>query len=214
MADPGVRYVSPSASDEDFATLWTVRPVPVPIDRTKEHEVDSITGPLKAKTILAMPTPKSTTKRTNAVRLGHTLDFMSVVWALNHALERTSKKMESTVGLTAPQRMVLRIVGRFPDIAPARLAEILSVHPATLSVALKRLEGRGLIDRTPDPDDRRSVRLNLSPAGRWYDVPSDATVESAMDRALGRLTKAQVEVARKVLQTIVSELDTQDATAE
>lgn len=140
---------------------------------------------------------------------------MRLVWALNHALEKTSKRMEATVGLTAPQRMVLRIVGRFPEIAPARLAEILRVHPATLSVALKRLEGRGLIERTPDPSDRRSVRLSLSPAGRWYDVPSDTTVESAIERAMSKLPKASLEGARKVLQTLVAELESQvDTPAE
>jgi DNA-binding MarR family transcriptional regulator len=117
--------------------------------------------------------------------------------------------MEATVGLTAPQRMVLRIVGRFPGIAPARLAEILRVHPATLSVALKRLGGRGLVERQPDPDDRRSVRLSLSPAGRWYDVPSDATVESAIERALSRIPKANVDITRKVIQVVIDELDSQ-----
>ena len=161
-----------------------------------------------------MRNPKPTNKRPVPVRLGPTLDFMSVVWAVNHSLEKTSKRMEASVGLTAPQRMVLRIVGRFPGIAPARLAEILRVHPATLSVALKRLEGRGLIERAPDPEDRRSVRLSLSPAGRWYDVPSDSTVESAIERALSRVPKTNVEVARKVLQTIIEELESQAVPAQ
>ncbi len=161
-----------------------------------------------------MSDSKPTKKSPTPLRLGHTLDFMSVVWATNHALEKTSKRMESTVGLTAPQRMVLRIIGRFPGIAPARLAEILRVHPATLSVALKRLEGRGLVDRTPDPEDRRSVRLSLSPAGRWYDVPSDTTVEAAIERALSRVPKAHVDTARKVLQTIIEELESQSTAAE
>jgi len=160
-----------------------------------------------------MRNARSRSRKPAAVRLGGTIEFMSLVWALNHALEKTSKRMEATVGITAPQRMVLRIVGRFPGIAPARLAEILRVHPATLSVALKRLEARGLVERQPDPDDRRSVRLSLSPAGRWYDVPSDATVESAIERALSRIPKTKLDITREVIQVVIDELDRQASPA-
>ena len=39
---------------------------------------------------------------------------MRVVWALDHALQKTSKRMETTtLGITAPQRFVIRILRRF-----------------------------------------------------------------------------------------------------
>ena len=36
--------------------------------------------------------------------------------------------VKATVGLTGPQRLVVRLVGRFPGITAGRLAEILHVH--------------------------------------------------------------------------------------
>ena len=40
--------------------------------------------------------------------MGPVLEFMRVVWALDHALQKTSKRMETTLGMTAPQRLVIR----------------------------------------------------------------------------------------------------------
>jgi DNA-binding MarR family transcriptional regulator len=46
------------------------------------------------------------------------------------------------------------------------LAELLDVEPITLSRILDRLEASGLIERHPDPSDRRVRILRLAPAGR------------------------------------------------
>src|ERR1700760_1858990 len=87
--------------------------------------------------------------------LGAVLDFMRLLWAVDHALQSASKRMEATFGVTGPQRLVVRIVGRFPGIAAGRVAEILHVHPSTLTSILKRLETRGMLQRRSDPRDAR-----------------------------------------------------------
>src|SRR5207249_10394609 len=89
--------------------------------------------------------------------LGAVLDFLRLLWAVDHALQSASKRMESNFGMTGPQRLVMRIVGRFPGIAAGRVAEILHVHPSTLTGLLKRLESRGLLQRRTDPGDARRV---------------------------------------------------------
>src|SRR5919108_5083730 len=82
--------------------------------------------------------------------LGAVLDFMRLLWAVDHSLQSASKRMESQHGITGPQRLVVRIVGRFPGIAAGRVAEILHVHPSTLTGILKRLEQRGILQRRSD----------------------------------------------------------------
>ena len=112
--------------------------------------------------------------------LGEVLDFMRLIWAMDHGLARTSKHMEATCGLTGPQRLVLRIVGRFPSISAGRLAQILLVHPSTLTGVLQRLEGEGVIRRRADPRDRRRSLVGLTALGRRLDVEAEGTVESAV----------------------------------
>ena len=141
-------------------------------------------------------------------QLGDVLDFMRLLWAMDHGLQSTSKRMESTLGLTGPQRLVVRLVGRFPGIAAGTLAQILHVHPSTLTGVLKRLEKRGLIERKTDPLDGRRALFALTESGRVLDVPSAGTVESAVQRTLGRVSRARVLAMQEVLTVLAEELGT------
>src|ERR1700733_2332457 len=47
-----------------------------------------------------------------ASRLDAVLDFMRLLWSIEHGLQSASKHMEGTLGITGPQRLVLRIVGQ------------------------------------------------------------------------------------------------------
>ena len=138
--------------------------------------------------------------------LGEVLEFMRLLWAVDHGLQSTSKRMESTLGLTGPQRLVLRLVGRFPGITAGRLAQILHVHPSTLTGVLKRLEKRGLLERKSDPLDGRKALFALTEAGKQLDVPSQGTVESAVQRVLSRMPRARMLAAQEVLTALAEEL--------
>ena len=39
------------------------------------------------------------------ITLDATLDFMRLLWAIEHGLQRSSKRMEATLGVTGPQRV-------------------------------------------------------------------------------------------------------------
>jgi MarR family transcriptional regulator, organic hydroperoxide resistance regulator len=138
--------------------------------------------------------------------LGAVLDFMRLLWAVDHALQLASKRMEANFGMTGPQRLVMRIVGRFPGSAAGRVAEILHVHPSTLTGILKRLESRGILQRKPDPRDARRALLALTPKGRRLDSLRTGTVEQAVRRVLGR-DPVKVAAAQEVLSALSQELD-------
>jgi DNA-binding MarR family transcriptional regulator len=141
--------------------------------------------------------------------LPDSLEFLRMLWAVNHGIERNSRSMEETLGLTAQQRMVIRLIGHTDEIFAGPLAEILRVDPGTLSAAIKRLEKRGLVKRRADTEDRRRVRLTLSPKGKSLDRPADGSVESAVTKTLAELPSAKVKVAREVLAALVAQLEAQ-----
>ncbi|HTO96097.1 MAG TPA: MarR family transcriptional regulator [Myxococcales bacterium] len=145
-------------------------------------------------------------EETKDAPLGAVLDFMRMLWAVDHALQSASKRMEATFGLTGPQRLVVRIVGRFPGIAAGRVAEILHVHPSTLTGILKRLEARGALQRKPDPRDARRALLTLTAKGRKLDVVRTGTVEQAVRRVLAK-DPGKVAFAQEVLAALSEELD-------
>ncbi|MCI0569743.1 MAG: MarR family transcriptional regulator [Myxococcaceae bacterium] len=143
------------------------------------------------------------------VELGDVLNFMRGLWALDHALQSASKRMESTLGVTGPQRLVIRIVGRYPGISAGRLANIMHVHPSTLTGVLSRLEQRGVLVRKEDPADRRRALFSLTSRGSSFNVPHEGTVESAVNTALGQLPRRSVQAAAQVLTMVTDVLEEQ-----
>jgi DNA-binding MarR family transcriptional regulator len=139
--------------------------------------------------------------------LGGPLEFLRLLWAVAHGLERVSKRMEASLGVTGPQRLVVRLVGRFPSITPGRLAALLHVHPSTLTAVLKRLQARGLVHRRRDNRDGRRTLLGLTPAGRRLDVSTAGTIEAAVAATLGGLPPAAVAHTRRALSVLVEKLD-------
>ena len=115
--------------------------------------------------------------------------------------------MAASLGLTGPQRLVVRILGRFPAISAGQLAHALHLHPSTLTGIVRRLEGRGWLTRRPDPRDGRRALLGLSAAGRRSDVETVGTIEAVMKAALGTLPPAKVRAARAVLRALAAELE-------
>lgn len=137
--------------------------------------------------------------------LGEVLDFMRLLWALDHALQSASKRMEAAYGITGPQRLVVRIVGRFPGIAAGRIAEILHVHPSTLTGILKRLEARGVLERRSDPGDARRALFGLTNKGRKLDTLRTGVVEQAVRRAL-LMDKGQIQAAQEMIAALTVQL--------
>jgi DNA-binding MarR family transcriptional regulator len=140
-------------------------------------------------------------------RLGEVLDFMRLIWAVDHALQKSSKRMKSAIGVTGPQRLVVRIVARFPGIPAGQIAQLLHVHPSTLTGILKRLERQGLIRRRPDPKDRRRAFLGITEEGRRIDATGARTVEAVVERVIGRTPRRGVEGTRAMLSDLATALE-------
>jgi DNA-binding MarR family transcriptional regulator len=145
---------------------------------------------------------------------GDVIEFLRLVWAVDQALQRTSAHMQRRLGVTGPQRFVIRLLGRFPGLTVTRLADLMRVHPSTVSGILKRLEARGILERRTDTRDRRRAFLGLTAKGRTLDVDAGGTVESAVRDALARLPKYKADHAREVLSALAQTLaETADRTA-
>lgn len=69
-------------------------------------------------------------------------------------------------GISRAQWSVLFRLDRQEGLKQSELAEILDLQPISLTRLLDRLAENGLIERKPDPNDRRANRLYLTPAAR------------------------------------------------
>jgi MarR family transcriptional regulator, transcriptional regulator for hemolysin len=69
-------------------------------------------------------------------------------------------------GITRAQWAVLVRLERSEGLNQTELADMLDLQPITLTRLLDKLSDSGLIERRPDPCDRRAKRLFLTPAAR------------------------------------------------
>ena len=73
----------------------------------------------------------------------------------------------------------LRRAGAPYELSPGQLVAQTLVTSGTMTNRVDRLERRGLVGRSPDPNDRRGVIVSLTPTGRQV-------VDAAMADLLGR----------------------------
>jgi DNA-binding MarR family transcriptional regulator len=135
------------------------------------------------------------------------LDFMRLLWGVEHGLQSASKRMETAIGITGPQRLVLRVVARRPGMSAGELADVLRLHPSTVTGILQRLVHKRLLGRTIDRHDGRRVRLHVRPAAAAFTRRSRGTVEAAVARALSELPAPQVAATRRALLGVISALE-------
>lgn len=79
--------------------------------------------------------------------------------------EMDHRTTEAGLGLTTGEGRVLFNVRRTGPIRQTALAERLGVEAMTLSGLIDRLEGKGYVERQPDPSDRRAKLVSLTEAG-------------------------------------------------
>ncbi|MBV8759076.1 MAG: MarR family transcriptional regulator [Deltaproteobacteria bacterium] len=141
---------------------------------------------------------------------GDTLLFMQRLWDLTHAMNVRSRRMSRDLGVTGPQRIVIRMIGLTPGCSATALAKSLAMHPSTLTGILSRLERDDMIARTIDGDDRRRSLFDLTAKGKRIDRSQKGTAEGAIRRALSRADDRIVEATRDLVDLMITELERAD----
>jgi DNA-binding MarR family transcriptional regulator len=141
-----------------------------------------------------------------SIDLPDVLQFMQLLWAVAHGLERASKRMTGDIGVTGPQRLVLRVAGLRPGLSAGDLAATLHVHPSTLTGVLQRLVGQRLLARQDDPRDRRRAVLRLTARGSRINAIGRGTVEAAVAEALTGVNARDRAATRRVLERLAAHL--------
>src|SRR5688572_9197901 len=128
------------------------------------------------------------------------LEFLRLMWAVDHELHRVSKAMIGRLGLTAPQRLAVRFAGRQPGLTPGQLAELLHLDPGTVSGTGKRLESSGLVSRVRSGGDTRRMHLTLTAKGQMLNRRRTGTVEAAVRLTVDGMRAAEPAAASRLLR--------------
>ena len=85
---------------------------------------------------------------------------------------------------------VVLVVGRNPGVRQRRVGEALGIQASNLAVLIDRLVERGLMERRPNPADRRTVALHLTQAGETLLSEASALVAQHDMRVVGQFSEA------------------------
>ena len=148
---------------------------------------------------------------------GHTVDGMSharpssldeqlcfALYAASRAMTSCYRPVLEELGLTYPQYLVMLVLWERGDTPVTGIGQALQLETGTLSPLLKRLEAMGLVSRTRQADDERSVRVALTPAGRELEASSFG-VQRRIGEATG-MTLAEIVELRGTLQRLTEHL--------
>ena len=92
--------------------------------------------------------------------------LMSTARLIREAFDARLKPLD----LNLTQASLLAYVAEFGAITQTRLAEKMGTGRAAMGTVVDGLEKRGLIERHPDPDDRRVWRVDITDDGRETDL--------------------------------------------
>lgn len=85
-----------------------------------------------------------------------------IIGDISRLARRAFDARARTIGVTRPQWRVLVVLNRHEGVNQGGLAELLDVEPITVCRMVDRLQEADLVERRPDPSDRRSWRLFLT----------------------------------------------------
>jgi MarR family transcriptional regulator, organic hydroperoxide resistance regulator len=92
-------------------------------------------------------------------------------------------KMEHDLPLAHYEPMA--VMERYGGCRVYEIATELAITTGGASKLIDRIEARGLCRRRPNPDDRRSSLLELTPAGRKLLIKAAGTFDDELERRLG-----------------------------
>ena len=129
--------------------------------------------------------------------------------ALLRARERVMgpiRAMLSDVGITEQQWRVLRVLHEAGPLDPTRIADRACLLLPSLTRILQKLAEKDLIQRDPDPVDRRKQIIAISPDGADLIETNLATSMAIMDQLRSRMGAEKYEA----LLDLLNELDATD----
>ena len=109
----------------------------------------------------------------------------------------------SKYDISAPQLIVLAYVANKEADSAAALCKSISYDPGAMTRMIDRLQEKGLIRRTPNPEDRRATNLELTAAGRALYPQLLAAKETVQAQFLRGFSKGEVRLLESLLNRLL-----------
>ncbi|MGW7364762.1 MarR family winged helix-turn-helix transcriptional regulator [Streptomyces sp. NPDC054841] len=117
-------------------------------------------------------------------------------------------------GVTTLQYTALTVLEHRDGVTAAQLARDSFVTPQSMADMLRLMEGRGLIRRAPNPQNRREVLVHLADEGRSFLARYAGPATAVEERLISPLTGEDADTVRRALSQMWAALRTPEAASE
>jgi DNA-binding MarR family transcriptional regulator len=105
-------------------------------------------------------------------------------------------------GMSAAQVFVLHVLREAGPLSMRALAERTATDPSSVSVVVRKLGEKGLVDRTAAAEDRRRAQVALTAAGRRLAEATPPPMQTELLRRLEQLSEPQQQTLAALLEQV------------
>ena len=122
---------------------------------------------------------------------------------------RLADRRLEPLGLSSGHLPVLAALSKYEALSQKALIEHAGIEQPTMAATLARMERDAIIERRPDPLDKRSALFSLTAATREKAGPLQAVIERMSADALADIPEQNRQAYRLMLQTMIATLEQQ-----
>lgn len=131
--------------------------------------------------------------------------FVGLLLVSDRLMQPWAAHLRETAGLSHVQYNVLRILrgaGK-QGLTAGEVGERLITRSPDVTRLIDRLEKRGLVERSPDPHDRRAVRILITADGLDLLRQLDQNAHTCLSSVLGRVSTEELSALRATLESVL-----------
>ena len=125
--------------------------------------------------------------------------LVEAFWAVARRLRDTSQETLAPWDITPAQLRALRMLRRHGIMRLSELSDRLRIAPRSATEVVDALEARGLVQRRPDPGDRRATLVEVTDDGSGV---LDAIRGTEAERVFGRLSQTDRSHLARILRKL------------
>jgi DNA-binding MarR family transcriptional regulator len=123
-------------------------------------------------------------------------------WGVARQLRRLGKETLGPVQVTPSQARALRELQQHGAMRSGELAEHLRIAPRSATEVVDDLQERGLVERRPDPADRRATIVELTDKGVAAGAEIRAARAQEAERFFGKLSEHDRAELARILRSL------------
>lgn len=134
-------------------------------------------------------------------------DLGALLKAVNRGVFEVVQDTLRQHGLPAPTMVVMHQVHRTPGTTISDLARQTRLAKSHVSKTVESLAGMGFLEKRPDPDDQRLLRIYLAEKAKTHFQGMDALINRRMSTVLSSLPPEKVDAIMEGLELLKEALE-------